>query len=54
MEFREVRMDQTECHAEECGYLEPHDHGFACEPYCPCGLGVMAGTWRRFEAQVRQ
>ena len=21
---------------EWCDYQEPHEHGFACEPTCPC------------------
>lgn len=29
-----------ECHEVACDYPEPHDHGFACGPSCPCDMST--------------
>lgn len=32
----------SDCDADGCDYPEPHQHGFACGPLCPCGQGMQA------------
>lgn len=36
----EIRLAAQDCHEKECGYEEPHRHGFACGSLCPEHLGV--------------
>lgn len=50
----ELESDPNRCVTAKCDYPEPHDHGFACGPYCPCGEGMQATKWRRFEGAVRE
>lgn len=35
-------MTPDDCNAPECGYPEPHRHGFACDRSCSCGLAMAA------------
>lgn len=41
-EIRRQQMDPNRCVTAACDYPEPHDHGFACGPECPCGEGMQA------------
>ncbi len=44
--------DPSRCVTSKCDYPEPHEHGFACGPFCPCGGGMQAANWARFEADA--
>lgn len=45
-------MTEVECAEQKCDYPEPHDHGFACGPFCPCSEGMQAAKWAGFEADA--
>ena len=40
------------CYDDKCDYDDPHDHGFACGPFCPCAKGMQAAKWAHFEKEV--
>lgn len=44
----------TQCRDDQCVYREPHDHGFACGPDCPCGEGMQAWSYRRPEERAQE
>lgn len=44
-------MRLRDCSATECDYEEPHRHGFACGPSCPCGEGMTVKDRRSKKCQ---
>lgn len=41
---REERLRKWDCRNRRCDYQEPHKHGPACGPECPCALGMQAAS----------